>query len=145
MHDVSATGVKIRVIASYTAPAGFEVKRFSDDNAPYEVPDVDIASTGMTINGELVVWSTPAGVQVNISVLPETDEDDNLSRVWTANRIGANKAAIHDIITIIITLPSGKVKMFTNGSIISGPPTTGATADARLSTKTYGFMFETVV
>lgn len=145
MHDVSASGIKLRVIASYTAPAGFEVKRFSDDNDPYDVPEVDIASTGMAINGELVVWSTPAGVSFNISVLPETEEDDNLSRVWTANRVGANKVAIHDIITIIVTLPSGKTKMFTNGSIVSGPPTTSASSDARLKTKTYGFMFETVV
>ena len=145
MHDVSATGITLRVIASFTAPTGFEIKRFSDDSDAVDAPDVDIAATGMALNGEMVVWSTPAGVPYNISVLPETDEDDNLAQLWAANRVGANKVAIHDIITIVETLPSGKTKMFTNGSIISGPPATGASSDARLKTKTYGFMFETVV
>ena len=145
MHDVSASGVKVRVIARYTAPAGFEIKRFADDADPYDVEDVDIASSGITVNGELVIWTTPAGVRFNVSVLPGTDDDDNLARVWTANRVGANKVAIHDIITVIVTLPSGKTSMFTNGSMLSGPPATSASSDARLKTKTYGFVFETVV
>ena len=145
MHDVSASGITLRVIASFTAPTGFEIKRYADDGDPIDAPNVDIASHGMAVNGELVVWSTPAGVQVEVTVLPDTDEDDNLARVWAANRVGANKLAIHDIITIIETLPSGKTKMFTNGSIVSGPPATGASSDARLKSKTYGFVFETVV
>ena len=145
MHDVSASGVKLRVIASYTAPAGFELSRFADDADPLENSNVDIASTGMAINGEMVTWTTPAGVPLEISVLPETDEAENLERLWTANRVGANKVAIHDIITIIATYPSGKTVMLTNGTITSGPAMTGASSDARLKTKTYGFMFETVV
>lgn len=145
MHDVSASGVKLRIIASYTFPAGFDVSRFADDADPLDSANVDIADTGMAVNGEMVTWTTPAGVPLDISVLPGTDEADNLETLWAVNRVGPNKISIHDIITIVATYPSGKVVTLTNGTIVSGPALTSADSSARLKTQTYSFMFETRV
>lgn len=78
MHDVSATGLSIVIQAHKTFPAGIQITAFADDADPLDLPAVDIAQTGMDINGNLVTWSTPTPQTVTINVLAGSEEDENL-------------------------------------------------------------------
>lgn len=145
MHNVSATGIKMRVVASLTFPAGFDITQFSDDGDPLNSENLAIAETAAALNGDLVAWSKPNVIPFTVSVLPDTDEDRNLSILWNVNRIGKNKVAIQDIITIVITYPNGDQKILSNGVMVSGPALNSGTADGRLKTKEYEFSFESII
>lgn len=85
MHDVSATGLSFTIQASKTFPTGILITAFADDADPLDLPAVDIAQTGMDINGNLVSWSTPTPQTVTINVLAGSEEDQNLSILLEAN------------------------------------------------------------
>lgn len=92
MNDVSATGLALVVQASKTFPSGIFITQFADDADPLDLPAVDIAQTGMDINGNLVSWSTPTPQTVTINVLAGSEEDQNLAILLEANT--AKKAAV---------------------------------------------------
>ena len=80
-----------------------------------------------------------------MSVLPDTDEDRNLSILWNVNRIGKNKVAVQDVITIVVTYPNGDQKILSSGVMVSGPALNSGTAEGRLKTKEYEFSFESII
>ena len=145
MYDVSASGIKLRVLAFPLYPAGFDVSRFPDDASPLEIDNQQIADTGMGVNGDLVAWSTPNPIEMSVSVIPGSEEDDALASIWAVDRIGGSKIAAFNKITIVVTYPSGKVVTYTGGKMIEGPAGTSTDNSARLQSKTYRFAFETVI
>lgn len=145
MHNVSATGIKMRLVASLTFPAGFDITQFSDDGDPLNSENLAIAETAPALNGDLVAWSKPNVIPFTVSVLPDTDEDRNLSILWNVNRIGKNKVAVQDVITIVVTYPNGDQKILSSGVMVSGPALNSGTAEGRLKTKEYEFSFESII
>lgn len=145
MHNVSATGIKMRLVASLTFPAGFDITQFSDDGDPLNSENLAIAETAPALNGDLVAWSKPNVIPFTVSVLPDTDEDRNLSILWNVNRIGKNKLAVQDVITIVVTYPNGDQKILSSGVMVSGPALNSGTAEGRLKTKEYEFSFESII
>ena len=145
MHNVSATGIKMRLVASLTFPAGFDITQFSDDGAPLNSENLAIAETAPALNGDLVAWSKPNVIPFTVSVLPDTDEDRNLSILWNVNRIGRNKVAVQDVITIVVTYPNGDQIILLSGVLGSGPALNSGTAEGRLKTKEYEFSFESII
>lgn len=142
MHDVSGSGISIRFIAIPTFPAGFTVEKFADDGDPLATDATTIANTGVTLNGEMVKWGNPNTVPMTVSVLPNTDEANNLQTLWDANRVSTQKLSARDIITAVVSYADGTTKVLSNGVMVDGPAFTGVTADARLQTKTFNFVFE---
>lgn len=145
MEDISGSGISIRVLASVTFPAGFEVTAFSDDTDPFDVPEVQIIDWGMGVNGDLVVWRTPQAIDVTIGVIPNTDEDRNLEIVYNANVVSKGKASVKDFITMVITYPDGTVKTLTQGAIVSAIPLNSVASAGRIKSKPYRFIFQTKV
>lgn len=145
MHNVSATGIKMRLVASLTFPAGFDITQFSDDGDPLNSENLAIAETAPALNGDLVAWSKPNVIPFTVSVLPDTDEDRNLSILWNVNRIGKNKVAVQDVITIVVTYPNGDQKILSSGVMVSGPALNSGTSEGRLKTKEYEFSFESII
>lgn len=145
MQNVSATGMKIRLVAIPTFPAGFDITQFADDGDPLSVDNVDIASAAPALNGDLVTWSQPNIINARISVLPGTEEAKNLGILWDVNRTGKNKVSAQDVISMVIDYPNGTTKVCSNGAILSGVPYDGGSSDGRLRTREYGFAFESVV
>ena len=145
MHNVSATGIKMRLVASLTFPAGFDITQFADDGDPLNSENLTIAETAAALNGDLVAWGKPNVIPLTIAVLPDTDEDRNLSILWNVNRIGKNKVAVQDVITLVVTYPNGDQKILSNGVMISGPALNSGTAEGRLKTKEYEFSFESII
>lgn len=145
MHNVSATGLKMRLVASLTFPAGFDITQFADDADPLNSENLTIAETAAALNGDLVAWGTPNVIPLTVAVLPDTDEDRNLSILWNVNRIGKNKVAVQDVITLVVTYPNGDQKILSNGVMISGPALNSGSSEGRLKTKEYGFSFESII
>lgn len=143
-QDISGFGLKLWIIASSTFPAGFPVSQFADDGDPLDIPSLQIADTGMGINGDLVKWSKPAVVKVNISVIPGSTDDINLGILYDANRVARGKRGARDVITMTGIYGDGRTVVMTEGIITDGMPTDSVASAGRLKTKTYSFTFEDV-
>lgn len=145
MQDISAVGTSATIFATATFPAGFTVTAWADDANPIEVETLQLGDTGMGVNGDLVVWSTPNPIRLTLRPIPNTDADANLQLLVSANRVAKNKAAVQDIITLAVNYPDGTVVTFTNGKILTGTPALGVASNARLQTREYQFVFENQV
>ena len=140
--EVSATGVSVRIIASRTFPQGFTVTQFADDADPFDVPDVTVSANTMNVNGDLVSASAPAPILFNLAVLPNTEDDQNLNQLLNANRAARGRRHSQDVITLVVTWPSGATDSYIGGKIQAGNPGRSAASAGRIKSKTYGFAFE---
>lgn len=145
MENVSVNGSSARLVASFTFPTGFDLIKFADDADPFDISDNTVASHGSGINGDLVVWSTANGIEISVSVLPGTDEANNLAILWSSNKVAVGKVAVKDILTLVINLPNGKQQIYSGGALISGPAGISGSSDGRQKTQTYSMVFETRV
>jgi len=143
MSDISVLGSKIRLIFSKSFPLGFDVTQFSDDQDSFDFPELVIAESAMGANGNLVTYSTPNPIELNISVIPDWNGDArNLSIAFANNQPGAGKALIRDNVTAVITTKDNISVSLINGSLISGVPYPSGQSSKRLKTLTYKFHFE---
>lgn len=140
--DVSALGIKATLVAAPSYPVGFTITQFADDGDSLNVPDMTIMQSGMGVNGDLVVWRTAVPCEVDINVIPGTDDCKNLENLFKLNMVQKNKLASKDVITLTIQHPNGKIDILTNGYIIGGKPVQDYTASGRAKTRTFRFMFE---
>lgn len=142
MINISAFGLSAQILADSTFPNGFPVTEFADDADPLDSPDLATADTGMGLNGDLIVWSRPAGIEITVNVIPTSTGDSNLDALLEANRVSKGKAGARDTITIVFTYPSGQTVTCSNGVIISGPVVSSVAGQGRIKTRQYHFRFE---
>lgn len=142
MADVSAIGLSVTIKASNTFPGGFQINRFSDDSDPVDFPLATLAEMGMDVNGNLVSWSAPAPQNVTISVLPGTDEDDNLQVLLQANRSAKGRTVARDVITLVVGYGDGSSTTCREGIIVGGPAAKSAASAGRMKSHTYTFAFQ---
>lgn len=144
MQDVSAFGVRVQLVASNTFPAGVTLTQFADDADPFDIPSVNIGDTAMGVNGDLVSWSKANPVKITINVIPASDDDDNLSVLLEANRVGRGKISARDEITITAVYPDGRTLTLDTGKITDGTFGGSVASAGRLKSKAYQFHFEGV-
>lgn len=145
-QDISGFGLKLRVVASVTFPVlGFEVSQFADDADPFDAPSLKIAGSSMGVNGDAMYWATAVPINIKVSVIPESDDDLNLSLLLEANRAGRGKRVAGDSIDLIAIYPNGNTKSLLNGRIMEGMPVTSVAGSGRMKTKEYMFTFENKV
>jgi len=142
MTNISVNGLEISLKASITFPQGTPITAFADDSDPFDIPELQIADTGMGANGDLVVFSTPNPIEVSVSVIPNSDDDKNLAFLYEQNRAGKNKKSVKDVITMTGIYPDDSKITLTNGALVSGMPGNAASSAGRLKSKTYTFRFE---
>jgi hypothetical protein len=140
------TGIKdINIKASVTFPAGFSVSQFADDTDPLDSASVEVQTTAMGANGDLIVWNSPKPIPATIAVIPKSNDDTNLGILLEANRKGKNKTIANDEITMTITYNDDSTTTLNGGAITSGILVNSSSSDNRLKSKPYGFMFENKV
>lgn len=145
MQDVSASGIKITVIAIPTYPFGITISSFSDDTDPLDIPELQNAEATMGLNGDLIINRYPKPIEINISTIPGTPEAVALMNLLDANRVAKNKVAYQDHITLTVQYPDGTTKVLTNGAIVGGTVMSGVSSNGRLKTLVFKFVFESKV
>lgn len=142
MQDVSGFGLRIRLTASVTFPAGITLTQFADDADPFDLPSVQVADKAMGLNGDMVVWSRANPIVTTLNVIPNTEDDRNLAILLNANRVSRGKNSARDVITMVGVYPDGRTVTLSNGKITDGVPGNGVASSGRLKTKPYAFAFE---
>ena len=143
-YDISGFGIEARLIASVTFPNGFSITEFADDADPIDIPSQQIADKAMTLNGDLVTWSTANPIPLTLNVIPGSEDDLNLAILLEANRVGQGKTAVGDVLTFTSTTPGpeGRTLTLTNGRITDGMISNGVASGGRFKSKAYIFSFE---
>ncbi len=141
-NDVSGFGLRLRITASRTFPAGFTVTRFADDADPFDLPSIQIADKAMGLNGDLVTWSKANPINTTVNVIPGSEDDRNLAVLLEANRVGRGKSGARDQITMTGTYPDGRSITLSAGVITDGMPGNSVASAGRLKSKAYQFAFE---
>lgn len=145
-QDSSAIGVAVRLTASVTYPNGINFTAFPDDGDVGITGNTEIAGNASGVNGDLIWWKTVNGIEVNIPIIPNTEEESLLNILFDANRGSKNRFPKKDIIQLVVTNPvTGVAKTYKNGIIKNGSVGYQYGGDGRVKTKTYGFVFEDAV
>lgn len=145
MENISGFQFRINLIASNTYPVGIVLTQFADDADPFDVPSIQIADTGMGLNGDMVTWSKANPIKVTVSVIPDCLDDIALGILFEANRVGRGKTGARDVITMVGIYPDGNFISLSNGIITDGMPASGIASAGRMKSKVYNFAFESKV
>jgi hypothetical protein len=145
MINISAFGITLSVIASNTFPNGFPVTAFADDADAVDAPDHEVSDTGMGPNGDMVIWNRAVPLEVGYNLIPSSPEDVNSNILLEANRAGKGKSSARDIITLVMTYPSGQVVTLNPGGVITGTLLQPVLAAGRLKSHLYRYRFENMV
>lgn len=144
MMNISGFGLVVNLVASRTFPSGIIVTEFADDTDPLDSPDLQLADTSMGLNGDLIVWSRPQGIEVALAVIPTSESDLNLQAIFDANRVGKNKSGARDTIEMVVSYPSGEKAMASQGVMTVGTALPAVVSAGRFRTRTYRFTFESI-
>ncbi len=144
MINISGFGLSGRVTASNTFPNGFPVNAFADDMDPLDSPDLEVADTGFGLNGDMVTWSRPTGIEITLAVIPDSEDDRNLAALLEANRVAKGKRGARDTLNVVINSPNGTIVTLSQGVIVRGRPVQPVASSGRYTSKPYVFRFENV-
>ena len=142
--EIGGFGLTVMLRATTTFPAGMTVEAFADDADPLDFPDIQVTEVAMGLNGDMLSWSKAIALPVTLSVVPESDDDNNLAVLLAANRVGKNKQSAQDTITLVGTYPSGIVVTLTGGKITNGSISNSISSAGRMKSKQYKFAFGSI-
>lgn len=140
--DVSAMGLKVLVQATPSFPVGIEITHFADDGDSLNIGDITTMESAMGVNGDLVVWRVATPCEIELNVIPGTDECNDLETLFNLNMTQKNRVSSKDVITMVITHPDGKQSVLTNGYIIGGKPVQDYSSAGRANSRSFRFVFE---
>lgn len=140
--NISAKGVVVSLIASFTYPIGVTLLNFSHDTDPIDVEKVTIGETASEVNGNLIFWNTSNPSLLSLAVLPGTPEAAILNTLFQINRPKPNSLPITDIITIITRFPDFTTNTYKNGFCVAGHPGQSVATQQNKKTKVFTFSFE---
>lgn len=144
MQDISGFGLIVGLVASVTFPAGITITQFSDDADPVDISSIQIADKAMGLNGDLLTWARAVPVPCTLNVIPNSDDDLNLSILAENNRVGRGKTSNRDVITITITYPDGSTVFLDPGVMTDAMFGKSIASAGRMKTKPYIFTFENI-
>lgn len=143
--EIGGFGLAVILQATNTFPVGLPLTEFADDADPFDFPDLQVADIAMGLNGDLLTWSRAMPLIVNLALIPEGDDDNNMSVLLAANRVGKNKQSARDRITLVGKYPSGYTVTLTNGKLTNGMPSNSITSAGRMKSKVYKLAFENII
>jgi hypothetical protein len=144
MENISGFGLVAQIVASSTFPNGFTVTQFADDADPLDSPDLTVADTAFGLNGDMIIWTRPVGIEITINVIPTSVDDMNLSALVDANRIGKGKQSARDTVGIVFNYPNGMIVNMSPGVVITGSIVPQVASAGRIKTRSYHFRFQNI-
>lgn len=144
MENISVKGLLVTVNAIPTFPA-LVLSQWADDTDPLDLPELEIASNAMGVNGDLVVWTSPKPIEVKLSVIPDSSDDRNLAILFNNNRAAKGKRNSNDLVTLSFVYPDNpRPRVLRNGHVKAYTPGTSSASSGRKKSKTYSFVFENI-
>jgi len=140
-QDISVFGLTGNLTASKTFPNGMSISEFADDADPLDSPDLEIADMSMGPNGDTITWSRPQLIEIVVNVIPQSQDDLNLTALADANRVAKGKSSARDEITIVWTYPNGMKVTASDGKMVTGPVVQSGSSNGRAKTKRFAFRF----
>lgn len=141
-NDISGYGASVRVLASNTFPIGVDITEFADDADPIDFSLLEITNKAMGLNGNKVSWTVANPIEEVMNLIPGSDDDKNMQRLFEANRAGRGKASAKDVITVVLTYPDGGVTTLSGGTCDSFMPARSFASEGRMKSMPYNFSFE---
>lgn len=141
MFDVSASGLSLTIKASVTFPNGFTFTEFADDADGWDAPSINIATTAMNLNGDMVVFSSPVPIVRTLNAIPGSPGQRNLAIIYEANRVAKGKKSARDKITVVANYPDGSTETLSEGRMTDGMPGKSVASAGRVKTNAYTFAF----
>jgi hypothetical protein len=145
MQDISIFGLELNVTASVTFPQGTTITAFSNDGDPLDSPDLETADMAIGPNGDTITWTRPQLIEISTNVIPQSDDDLNLTTILDANRIEKGKTSARDVISIVATYPNGMVITLSEGKMVTAPVVQSGTSEGKAKTKRFAFKFGKMV
>ena len=146
MQDASSIGIACRLTASVTYPAGISFTAFPEDSDVGITGEIEVVGNASGVNGDLITWSTVNGIEVQVPLIPNTEEEALMDVLFQANRASKNRFPKKDVINLVVTNPvTGVAKTYINGRIKRGAVGYQYGGDGRIKTKNYGFIFEDAI
>lgn len=142
--EIGGFGLIITLRASTTFPVFMNVEQFADDADPFDFPEVKVADVAMGLNGDMLTWSKASPLLTQLAVVPESDDDTNLSVLLEANRVGKSKQSARDVITLSGQYPSGKIVTLSTGRITDGMLSNSIASSGRMKSMVYKFAFQNI-
>jgi hypothetical protein len=142
--NIGGFGLIVTAVASNTFPAGLILEAFADDADPFDFPDLQIADIAMGLNGDLLTWSKAMPLVTSVSLIPESDDDNNMAVALAANRVGKNKASAQDVWTLVGKYPSGITVTLSGGRLTNGSISNSIASAGRMKSKTYKWAFQNI-
>ena len=140
--SIAATGLVVTIIASNSFPVvPLVITDFADDADPFDFEDLVVAEDAMGLNGDYVYWTVATPVRPILNVIPGSESDKRLALLLELNRVGQNKEAAADVITMTAEYPGREPVVLTGGAILGGPPAKSAASSGRLKSQGYRFGF----
>ena len=127
-----------------TFPVGILVSEFADDADPIDSQNIDIADSGIGVNGTLIKWTKTEVIPVTLNLLPNGDDDSNLKLLFDNNRFAEGRTVFDDEVTLTITYPDFKTTTLVGGLCKNFSPVRGAASTGRLKSRPYLFNFQDV-
>lgn len=141
MEQISGFGTSITVVAIQSFPQGFKITKFADDKDPLTVQELEPVGYEVLYDGNIFAFDKGAPVMVEISVMPNTEDDDNLKILLQTRKGGVKLLPVSDVTSMVITYGDGGTVILSGGTILAGPPADSITQAGRKAGNTYKFVF----
>ena len=145
VQNISSFGTICNLVASKTYSKGITITQFPDDADSVDMASVKIGEGVMGVNGDLITFERAVGLPVVLSVIPGSDDDDNLNTLANLNRPSKGKSSSRDVLTLTVLYPDGSKAIYSNGTMTDAMFGKSASSQGRLKTRTYGMIFESVI
>lgn len=142
MNQVGNHGIHATIMAFKTFPMGFTISKFSDDVAPIEFSPTQVADHEFLVDGSLFKFDTSAMVSVKISVIPGSEDDNNLNILLNSSRSLFKIGGFPELLGISIMYPNQSPIILSSGYMRTGMFGTTVMESGRSKGKTYEFVFE---
>ncbi|WGN90789.1 hypothetical protein [Burkholderia phage vB_BglM_WTB] len=143
MIDVTGFGTSILIAAIQTFPIGFELTQFADDVDPIQFENVETTGYEFLYDGTPFFFDKASVIRVTVSVVPGSEDDQNLKILLQARKGSQSIIPIPDTTTMTITYPDGGRVILATGSILTGAIADSVSTEGRRKGNSYTFAFGT--
>lgn len=149
--NIGEYGLRIFIVAAQTFPMGFELKTFSDDIDPVVFDRVRPVKYEHLIDGSLFFYNTSFALNLNISVISGSTDDQNLKMILQnkmspslVSSLFSDLTGIEDTMVMVVNYATNGSLILSDGNLIAGNIADTVLSSGRRKSNSYQFVFNNV-